>query len=71
MRKQEIEETRAYKLAYRFFEIRFPKRVYDRDTPSNYFMEWVDRFNTAKPSVYMDSESLKAYSQLLEELKEK
>lgn len=65
-------ETHAELLALKLFKKRFPSQ-YEYRVNANawggYFEEWVYRFNKPDPTIYMDSETLQAYHEILEEIK--
>ena len=54
----------------KFFKIRFPNKDIEFEKQCGYFGTWVDRFKTGNPEVFMDSESLKAWSQMYEEMED-
>ena len=52
-----VLRTRMEQIAFKWYMLRFPKRYFD----ASYFAEWVSRFESGEPWVYMDSESLEIY----------
>jgi len=48
-----------------FFIKRFGKEKLDFDKKTGYFDEWVDRFLCGEPELFMDTESLKIFGELI------
>lgn len=47
-----------------FFKKRFPEKDIEFEIQCGYFGEWVERFATGQPEVYMDGESLEIWEDL-------
>lgn len=57
-----VLRTRAEQITFKWFMLRFPKRYFD----ASYFAEWVRRFESGEPWVYMDSDSLEIYRGMMD-----
>jgi len=57
----------ATKIAEEFFKRRFPKKDIEFEKKCGYFDEWVTRFQSPNPRVYMDEISLDVYHEMLKE----
>lgn len=63
-------ETRSEYLALELFKERFPEQYKYRvgaNLWGGYFAEWVYRFNKPDPTVYMDSQTLRIYKEILKD----
>ena len=56
-----ILRTRIEQIAFKWFMLRFPNRYFD----ASYFAEWVSRFESGEPWLYMDQESLDIYKGIM------
>ena len=54
------KELSKYDLFVKFMLARFPMEQHE-----SYIEEWVDRFKSGQPTVYMDNESLNIYKSLI------
>lgn len=47
-----------------FFKRRFPEKNLDFEKKCGYFQEWAGRFDSGYPESFMDSESLRIWSEM-------
>ena len=66
-----METKEAEKITEEFFKIRFPDKNIAFEKRCGYFGEWVERFKSGHPEVYMDNISMKIWKEMLEELTSK
>ena len=52
------------KLTEEFFKRRFPENDIEFEKECGYFYEWVKRFKTGEPEVFMDRKSLKVWEDM-------
>lgn len=50
-----------------FFKRRFPDKNITFEKECGYFGEWIERFKTGKPEIYMDDISLEVWEQMKKE----
>jgi len=55
------------KLVTIFFQRRFPDKDIEFEKKVGYFQEWVKRFETGEPEIYMDEESLSVFDKMVSE----
>lgn len=55
------------KLTLEFFKRRFPKKEIEFEIRCGYFGEWVERFVSREPEVFMDSELKRIWKKMQEE----
>ena len=60
---------RSERKAELFFKHRFPNKNIEVEKETGYFYTWVNRFNYADPTPFMDNESVEAYKLVLEDLR--
>ena len=61
-----METKKAEKITLEFFKRRFPDKDIKIEKECGYFGEWVSRFETKHPEVYMDNESMKVWKEMIE-----
>ena len=50
--------------ALKFFKARFPDKDIEFEIQCGYFGEWIERFETGNPEIYMDYESLRIWEKI-------
>jgi hypothetical protein len=61
--KSEVEEV-IVNAVERFFALRFPDKDIKFEKKCGYFGEWVSRWKTGQPEMFMDEESLKVFREM-------
>jgi len=59
-----METKEAEKITEEFFKRRFPDKDIAFEKKCGYFYEWVERFKSGNPEVYMDNESLEVWKEI-------
>ena len=57
------------KIVIEFFKRRFPNKDLEFEKECGYFGEWITRFNSGEPEMYMDRESLRIWEEMKAEQK--
>lgn len=57
----------AKKITEEFFKRRFPEKDIQFEKECGYFGEWVKRFESGCPEMYMDEDSMKVWKEMLED----
>jgi hypothetical protein len=55
------------KITLEFFKRRFPDKDIEFEKKCGYFGEWVQRFKSGEPEMFMDTESLEVWEKMKEE----
>ena len=58
--------TKTEQITEEFFKRRFPKKDIQSEIDCGYFGEWVKRFESGHPEVFMDNESMKIWKEMNE-----
>lgn len=56
--------TREEKLTAEFFKRRFPDKDIEFEKKCGYFGQWVKRFESGEPEMFMDTESQEVWKQM-------
>lgn len=59
-----ISREEAERITEEFFKKRFPDKDIEFEKKCGYFDEWVLRFESGNPKVFMDGESLAVYKEM-------
>lgn len=61
--------NKTQKITEEFFKQRFPNKDLAFEKKCGYFGEWVKRFESGNPEKHMDSESLRVWNKIREDIK--
>ena len=55
-----------YEICVEFFKRRFPEKSLEFEVKCGYFGEWIRRFESGRPEIYMDENSLEVWQGMQE-----